>query len=249
MSSLYLDLGNTQAKWLLSSGQTGALSYNGFGTQLELILSDQSSACDVVVASVLGPQGTENILSALKAVGLKKIRQCVVTPFAAGVRCGYEDVTRLGIDRWLAVLASWQRYGTACLVADLGTAATLDVVDFNGVHQGGFIVSGLSLSVDGLLSGTQNIRPKSEGFEEVSLALGCSTAAAIHNGALASLVALVDVQFQKLLKSNCEAKLVLAGGDASLVGSHLESNFELVHGLVLEGMKVLERAQLLVEVD
>ena len=74
-----------------------------------------------------------------------------------------------------------------------------------------------------------------------------NTAEAIYHGALYSLVALIESSYQNLLKSFPQAKLILAGGDAALVGSHLYSQHELVEDLVFEGMQLLESAALLID--
>ena len=55
-----------------------------------------------------------------------------------GMVNGYRDYRRLGIDRWLAMLAAWQHSdGKAALcVIDIGTATTVDVVDPQGPPSG-----------------------------------------------------------------------------------------------------------------
>ena len=48
----------------------------------------------------------------------------------AGVRNGYLDYQRLGLDRWLALVAAHHLAKKACLVIDLGTAVTSDPVSY-----------------------------------------------------------------------------------------------------------------------
>lgn len=253
MTVLYLDFGNTRIKWCLgagskptSAGPPGVQEYAGFDEWL-LQLKEKAGIESVVYASVLGDSRQAALTETLHRCVKGAVKRCVVSREALGVACAYEDVSRLGIDRWLAVLAVWHRERRACVVADLGTAATLDVVDNAGQHQGGYIVSGLELSLRGLLAGTDNIRPDPSGFDAATLAPGANTAAAIYNGALHALVALIQSSYQNLLKSAPEAKLILAGGDAPLVGSHISCPHQLVEGLVFEGMWLLEQAGLLIE--
>lgn len=246
MSCLYLDFGNTRVKWCLGGEAPAFQEYDGFGAWFEQLVA--SGVVDAVVfASVLAEGRQGALTEVMRRQGVSSIRRCVVTSEALGVVCAYEDVSRLGIDRWLAVLAVWERYRGPCLVADLGTAATLDIVDGAGNHQGGYIVSGLTLSLRGLLAGTDNIKPDPAGFHLASLLPGRNTAEAVYHGALHSLVALIQSSYQNLLKSCPEAKLILAGGDAPLVGSHIGIDHELIEGLVFDGMRLLERANLLVE--
>lgn len=243
MSTLYFDLGNTKAKWFWQ-GQIGSLAYEGFQNSLPACVHQVDR---LVVASVLGESQFQQVVSNLKAVTEAPIKRCIVTAEALGVTCAYQDTSKLGVDRWLALLAGWHRYSVPCVVADLGTAATVDVVGSGGDHQGGYIVSGLMLALEGLLQGTQNIKPDPLNFRQAQLGPGCSTAEAVYNGALLSLVSLIETSYQNLLKSHSEAKLILAGGDAPIVGSHLTPQYELIEDLVFQGMQLLDRANLVVD--
>ena len=246
MSSLYLDFGNTRLKWRIDENDVQSVAYADFEQWFSSCISSHDTAL-IVFASVLGEQRQHPYTAAMKQLKGNAVKRCVVTAEALGVRCAYRDLGRLGIDRWLAVLAAWSRTGDACVVVDLGTAATLDCVDDSGQHLGGYIVSGLELSLKGLLAGTDNIKPDPAGFDEASLMPGVNTAQAIYHGALHGLVALIESSYQNLLKSFPKAKLILAGGDAALVGSHLYSPCERVDDLVFEGMQLLEKAGLLID--
>jgi len=48
------------------------------------------------------------------------------------VRNGYADPRLLGVDRWVAAIGAWNRVQACCVVADVGTAATIDVVAADG---------------------------------------------------------------------------------------------------------------------
>lgn len=246
MTVLYLDFGNSRFKWRVSDGPVSAREYDGFSFWLQQLATTETLEC-VVIASVLGQQRQEALVEEIKSILTVPVRRCLVTAQALGVQCAYQELDRLGIDRWLAVIAAWVRYKVPCAVVDLGTAATLDFVDSEGRHQGGYIVSGLGLALRGLLAGTDNIRPDPARFESAAMAPGVNTAEAIYHGALHGMVALIESSYQKLLKSFPQAKLILAGGDAALVGSHLCSAHEIVEDLVFEGMQLLEKAELLEE--
>ena len=74
---------------------------------------------------------------------LKEAPRFVTTAHAQfGVRCAYADPARLGVDRWVAVLAAYHAaHGAAC-VLDAGTAVTFDAVAADGRHLGGLIFPG-----------------------------------------------------------------------------------------------------------
>ncbi|WP_352284776.1 type III pantothenate kinase, partial [Pseudoalteromonas sp. Q18-MNA-CIBAN-0097] len=70
----------------------------------------------------------------------------------------YEHVGNLGIDRWLALIAGFTLYpNTACIVVDAGTATTIDVLDSEGLHLGGWILPGLDLMTSSLTQNTQRV--------------------------------------------------------------------------------------------
>ncbi len=63
-----------------------------------------------------------------------------------GITNGYNDPSKLGIDRWLAILgAATQFKGQNLCVFNCGTAITMDIVTANGEHQGGLIFPGVQL--------------------------------------------------------------------------------------------------------
>lgn len=57
----------------------------------------------------------------------------------AGVRNGYDDFQRLGLDRWLALLGGYHLAKGACVVIDFGTAVTADFVAADGAHLGVYL--------------------------------------------------------------------------------------------------------------
>jgi len=76
----------------------------------------------------------------------------------SGLRNSYQQPARMGVDRWLAMLAAWQRLqGRACVV-DAGSALTCDLVSAQGQHEGGYIIPGPTLMERALLLDTERVR-------------------------------------------------------------------------------------------
>ena len=75
----------------------------------------------------------------------------------SGVRNGYEEFERLGLDRWLAMLGGFHLAAGACLVLDFGTAVTADFIAADGQHLGGFICPGMPLMRNQLRTHTRKI--------------------------------------------------------------------------------------------
>lgn len=148
----------------------------------------------------------------------------------SGLRCGYSDPAKLGIDRWLAMLAARARFSGALVVVDLGSAATFDVLDGIGQHLGGYILPGLKLAREALAQGTESV--KVELLDDGQAGLGINTAQAVNRGVLAAWVALAE----NLAKRH-NATIVVGGGDAEVLCGLLEQG-EYYPDMVLDGLDI-----------
>ena len=249
MSRIFFDLGNTRVKWWHEQGVSakGVFDYDDMTSALE-VLSRECTACpEAVFSSVVKDARLQQFMQALRKQGFRKLSSCIVTPEALGVRCAYEDVGRLGIDRWLAVVAGWNQVRGAFVVADLGTAATFDFVDASGQHMGGYILPGLRLGVTALLHGTNNVIVDFDKLDGEGVAPGRNTTDAVYHGALFAMKSLVESALHRLCKTDSAAKLLITGGDAGLISACLECRHEKVDDLVFTGMRLLADANRVVE--
>ena len=239
---LELDVGNTRTKWRLMSVMGEKLSSGVCsGPGLEGLLEKDVSVSRVRVSSVRSKPLEEQLAREIEKVfGVsaqfaRSVRTC------AGVTNSYKDASALGVDRWLAILAAYNSTRECCLVVDAGSAITLDVVDAKGLHLGGYIVPGLTIQANALLSGTQIIRPQDLVFGE--LGLGDSTRSAITNGILSMVVACISETRAGLKDS---PKIYLTGGDADAISSALKErgvSHECFPELVLDGLGLALNAE------
>lgn len=250
MVLLELDVGNTRLKWRVAS-PSGAAS----GDVLRLAKSDAevvSELCSAVadfgvgcvsVASVADSDFSSALKVGLFESGLPEPEFACVTAEASGVVCGYSDVSRLGVDRWLVVLAAhhMSRYGA--VVVDCGSAITVDVV-YGGSHLGGYIVPGLRLMVEALFAGTDRVKV-SQDFDG-DLRPGCDTAAAVNRGVLQMVVGLVAQALRQWPDDSERIPVLLTGGDAIDVKSVIEcevraADVRLCPDLVMDGLQYCEK--------
>ena len=233
---LELDIGNSRIKWRTLSAQ-GQPVARGHGSRRDLP-GGEVSWDDLLpargirrmrVANVAGPEVAVHLGRwARDALGIVP-EYARATACIAGVASGYREPEKLGVDRWLALLAGWHELGRACAVVDAGTAVTIDVLDDSGAHQGGYIVPGLTLMLNALLSGTSGVRL--DAGPVVSLAAGNCTSDAVLRGCTAMTVALIE-----RVRSGSELPLVLTGGDAGLLAPWLTAPSLLRPELVLDGL-------------
>ncbi|OOV93887.1 pantothenate kinase [Pseudomonas sp. MF4836] len=156
----------------------------------------------------------------------------------AGVRNGYEDFEKLGLDRWLAMLGGFRLAKGACLVLDFGTAVTADFIAADGEHLGGFICPGMPLMRSQLRTHTRRIRYDDLSAERalVNLLPGRTTVEAVERGCLLMLRGFVLTQLE-LARSYWGDDFVvfLTGGDADLVLGMVPQG-RLVPDLVFVGL-------------
>jgi type III pantothenate kinase len=242
---LELDIGNSRIKWrLLETPKSGILS-KGLLLNLDEFKArfvNQQSITKVRIASVREDDFLAEMTGWIKQRWSIKAEVAQVVRDCNGLRIGYEDLTRLGVDRWLAMLAAYEDSQTACMVVDCGTAVTLDIIDATGEHIGGYIVPGVQLLPKALAN---NTAIRLSDFEpDYILALGNSTGEAVYNGALSMLVAFIEktiAQESTQNQGDSEYPVYLTGGDADLICQHLapiKMEIKVIPGLVFDGLSI-----------
>lgn len=238
---LELDCGNTLIKWrLLDRGgrvRDGDMAPDL--VELRRLLGGQERdihGCRLV--SVRSEQETQIIIEQLS--GWLK-RQPLVARHARqlnGVRNGYDNFRRLGMDRWLAVVAGYQLAGRACVVIDFGTAVTSDFVGADGAHLGGFIAPGSKLLRAALLDHTRLVRYEDKtSWDLLDPSPGVNTAEAVECGCGLMLSGFLHEQLrvaQRLLGDDWV--VILTGGDAASMVGLLPGSTLVVPDLVFRGL-------------
>lgn len=237
---LFIDIGNTALKWRARSAQQvitgGGAHRRDWAEQVEAIARQLPGApVAVTVASVAGRDVDES-LSVLMQDTFGARPDFYYSPAAdAGVTNSYLQPARLGVDRWLAIVEAWHRVGAA-VVIDCGSAMTIDAVNREGNHCGGFIVPGLNMLRSSLVSGTGAIRL--DGAGEASLRPGVSTSECVRHGILRMSVAFITdavVALHEVVHDTCP--VFITGGDARVLLPFLGSDVQAVPDLVLDGLE------------
>lgn len=230
---LEIDAGNSSLKWRWR-GMAAAIAANL--SRLDAALGDAGPPEQVLVCSVRGAEFEAELSAWLARKWNLRPRFARVLREYGGVRIQYPDPASLGADRWLAILAGYRRVRGSCLIVDGGTALTIDMLNADGLHLGGYILPGLRAAQSGLLQNTGIVLPAESGA--VSSAPGNDTGAAVRNGAVFMLCSAIQVAAQRMTGENmADVTLILSGGDAPLLLRELELKpMLLVPELVLEGL-------------
>jgi type III pantothenate kinase len=236
-----IDHGNTRLKWVLArSGQVDS-NTAGSGTLSDLVRCFESPA-------VLGP-GTVMVSSVADSGQLQALEDFCGSRWGLSpwrltslarqgeVNNAYDDPSRLGVDRWLAIVGAVAHHGKPVVIWDLGTAATLDAVDEHGQHLGGMIYPGPATMLNALRNETLLKAPQR--LVQATITPGSSTRECIENGVLAAQVGALN-QFMREVAKRMPRKprLVVTGGAAPELLPLLD--FDHVHDpwLVFRGMLV-----------
>lgn len=241
---LELDCGNTRIKWRVLCLVDSVVLFSGAVTNnhqlIEALL--EISGLRLVgcrLSSVRSSVATSELIENISA---EFAITCIVASSQAsfaGVVNGYYDPGRLGVDRWLAILAGYKIAAGSCLIIDVGTAVTADFVAAGGRHLGGYICPGLRLLSDKLLVHAQGVSDLYVPNKcSQALGPGRGTDEAVARGALLMLRGFIEAQVREAprLLGNTFTVL-LTGGDAELVGA-LSVEPLIVEDLIFIGLAI-----------
>ncbi|SEG77686.1 type III pantothenate kinase [Marinobacterium lutimaris] len=234
---LEIDVGNSFLKWRLREpGQLpdqlpSASARIAVDTLSALSFKVLESVESVHVASVADESFNLELAGYIVEAGLPSPLFARTVAACAGVKNSYAQPSLMGVDRWLVMLAAWDKAGSACCIVDCGSAITVDYLDDSGEHRGGYILPGMRLLSSALLENTARVfvdRP-AEGFDPSP---GKCTSDAVTRGSDFMFDALV----QRVLKSLAPGeRLFVTGGDGALF-HRLADRGEWHPDLVLDGL-------------
>ncbi|MDU0353076.1 type III pantothenate kinase [Paraglaciecola aquimarina] len=133
---LLLDVGNTCIKYALVDS-TGKKHF-GVIQKADDLLAMLATVKTCYISAVGQKIKVKEIQTVLTDNNIESYHIASQAAFA-GLTCAYQKINKLGVDRWLAMLACRKQYAGNFAVLDFGTAMTCDVVNATGQHLGGWI--------------------------------------------------------------------------------------------------------------
>lgn len=238
MTTWLFDLGNTRLKCapLRPDGEAAVervfdAGHDGTAFDGDWLGQLPARIDNALIASVATPALTATLLDAL-APRTGRLSLARTLPACAGVRVAYAQPQRLGVDRFLAMLAAHADARGACLVVGVGTALTIDLLDATGRHQGGRIAPSPTLMRAALHARVPQLPAAGGRYVEfadetpAALASGC-------DGAALALIAHSRQAAQSRL--GAAPRLLLHGGGAAALLPHLPDAV-FAPALVLTGL-------------
>src|SRR5512136_3214357 len=196
----------------------------------------------IIISCVVPP-----MLNILEPLCMKyfHLKPLIVEP---GVKTGmpifYDNPKEVGADRIVNAVAAYEKYRTAMIVVDFGTATTVDYVSEDGAYQGGAIAPGVVISSEALFQKASKL-PRVEIFAKPKSVLAKDTISSMNVGIIYGYAGLVDGLVNRMKKEvGKNLKVIATGGLAPLI-SEISETIDLVEEfLTLEGLMILFKRNL-----
>jgi len=215
-SFIYLDIGNSNTKWKYE-GKYFDIPTNEFRLD-KLPKSSKIWISNVSSSFVIESEPNFSIVESQK-----RYKSLVNA---------YEKPNMLGSDRWLAMIASYEKNRKkGFILVDIGTAVTIDLVSNSGLHLGGVIFPGLS-----------KIRETFEDFpvsNEIKIDnISQSTEGGWSIGTMDLIVNGINQKVNDIKISEPDLVIYLTGGGVSDLEKSLDLSYIYYKNLVLDGLEL-----------
>lgn len=251
MAFLAVDVGNTRLKWALYDAPRPGAVLQAQGAEFlenidklaegpwsSLPRPDRMLGCAVAADAV--KRRVEEQMDELWDVPAQWVFSSAAE---AGLTNGYDHPTRLGADRWVAMIGAWHRMlgrgaPRPLVVVMVGTAVTVEAVDVHGRFLGGFILPGHGIMLRALESGTAGLHVPTGEVREFPT----NTSDALTSGGTYAIAGAVERMVQHVRKQcGAEPACFMTGGAGWKMAPHMSVEFELVDSLIFDGLLELAR--------
>lgn len=230
MPLVLIDAGNSHIKWCYLEHtetplHTADIRHTDYGNLAALAALSENAS--VYISMVANPERSAPLRGFLAKHG--HMPHVVTIPKSFDTAYSAE----LGIDRYLAMRAAAQN--APCIVADMGTALTVDMLNADGHHAGGFITLGLRTHLAALAAKTSLAAPiipaPSPNAALPNTPLPNTTKQAITHGTTCLYTTWLD----RIAADYPNHTAILTGTDGAVFCEHLPT-WQYRPALVLEGL-------------
>ncbi len=253
--SLLLDIGNSRVKWGIArfeqiiSGEPFSSRPDCLNTVLTCLWAHLPPPRSVWVSCVARPEVAMALERWIGRHWNCPVYHAQSAASACGVSNAYREPCKLGVDRWLSLIAVRQSCTEPVCIAGCGTALTVDLLDAGGRHLGGMISPGLKLMHDALTGGADRLKNIQAPIDfsgdstQATDGLAQTTGDAITLGCLEAGLGLIERVYHRFVASHPgQGRLILTGGDAPVLARHLAVSCQVEPDLVLKGLYRLSRS-------
>jgi len=249
MNIIAIDIGNTNIHiGLFLDGEEKSIESIAGKSQARLAqcLKSAWEQIPVLESSKEGKRDGAIVASSVKPAWTKIVRQVAANSLGENIliigediplpmTCWVDEPDKVGTDRVVSAAAAYAVAQDAVVVADFGTAVTIDLVDANGIFKGGVICPGFEISAKALKENTAQLpnikvtRPKAP--------YGKNTADAMNCGLYYSIIGAM----QEVIRRYAEEigkwpQTVITGAGAKVIAGDCDFIDNYVPNLVLKGI-------------
>ena len=174
-------------------------------------------------------------------------RLLLVAPgLRTGIRISVSEPHEVGADRIANAVAAWHRYERPCIVVDLGTATTFDVIVDGATYVGGAIAPGVGISVAALVD--RAARLSSVDLFVPDSPIGRDTADSMRSGTMLGTVSMLDGMLARLraaavadhgVPADVHMPVIATGGFSQTLVQHVDGLDDADPDLTLRGLQLL----------
>ena len=277
MTFLALDIGNTRLKWAsYETAQPGAKVLASGAEFLENI----DKLAEGAWSEIAPPKRMLGCVVAGDGIRLRVQEQIeqvsgwdvspnwvIASESEAGLTNGYDFPSRLGSDRWVAMVGAWHRMLAQArahsrlpatkrpsalgkkplesvkrplVVVMVGTAVTVEAIDTRGKFLGGFILPGHGIMLKALESGTAGLHVPTGNVVEFPT----NTSDALTSGGTFAIAGAIERMVQHV-RRHCGAEPLcyMTGGAGWKMAPAMNVKFELVDNLIFDGLLEIAAAR------
>ncbi len=251
MNIIAVDIGNSSIKvGLFLEGEqipTQTIA-NGDREKLAAVMKESWEQIPVATRSTEGKRDGVIVACSVKPVWTKLLREVCKTELDENLleigidkdiplpmKLCVEYPANVGVDRVVAAAAAYFVVESAVIVADIGTAVTVDLVDNDGDFMGGIIAPGFAVSAKALKDNTAML-PEVQITTPVN-PIGTNTQEAVNNGIYYSVVGLLETISRKYAEQIGQwPQMIVTGSGASILKDDCDFVDSWADELVLKGV-------------
>lgn len=238
--NLLIDIGNSRVHLAADNALDAVRAFYYAQDSLAILLDRYTDHLKpperVLVANVAGAEVAAEVIATCKARWSVEPEFITATAHACGVTNAYSNPSRLGVDRWLAMIAAWNKFRDNLCIFDCGSALTADLVTKEGRHLGGYIIPGSHMMQNALVSATgQIVLDQPYHYTDQP---GRSTDECVYNGTTIAAAAFIEFIMARCNTEATRYRCILSGGGADALTGLLNIQHDLEPLLVIEGLKL-----------
>jgi type III pantothenate kinase len=136
-------------------------------------------------------------------------------------------------------VGAFEKYKTALVVVDFGTATTFDYISEEGAYMGGAIAPGILISCEALFQKASKL-PRVEIFAKPKAVIAKDTISSMNVGIVYGYAGLVDGIVNRMKReAGRNLKVIATGGLAPLISDVSETIDQVEDMLTLEGLIII----------